>query len=140
MRAAVSIVGAATAALVVGCSIPRSTGPVATRRVEVASIDVGRAVGADKRVSAPTTTFAPGDRIYASVITEGTAAEATLMARWSCEGDVIDETTERLAPVGTAVTEFHVFNPSGWKVGRYRVEIFLDGAPAGSRDFIVPPA
>jgi hypothetical protein len=92
-------------------------------------------VGADKRVSAP-----PGDMIYASVSTEGTAPEATLKARWSYEGTVIDETTERLAPVGTAVTEFHVFNPSGWKVGRYRVEIFLDDAPVGAKDFLVPPA
>jgi hypothetical protein len=36
-----------------------------------------------------------------------------------------------------AATEFHVAKPDGWPAGRYRVEIALNGEPAGARDFEV---
>jgi hypothetical protein len=35
------------------------------------------------------------------------------------------------------VTEFHVFDPSGWRPGRYEVEIFLDGTKVARREFTV---
>ena len=37
----------------------------------VSAIDLGKSVGADKRVTAPSSSFAPSDTIYASVATDG---------------------------------------------------------------------
>jgi hypothetical protein len=106
--------------------------------VRVTQVEVGTAVGADKRVSAAATQFRPTDTIYASVVTEGTAASATLTARWTFEdGQVVEESTQTLSPTGTAVTEFHISKPDGFPAGRYRVEILLNGTSTQSKEFEV---
>jgi hypothetical protein len=50
---------------------------------------------------------------------------------------VVKEQSESIAPTGTAATEFHISKPKPWPVGKYKVEIAVDGAPAGSKDFEV---
>jgi hypothetical protein len=104
----------------------------------VAEIQLGSALRADKRIAEPTAQFAPTDTIFASVASEGVSPKVALSARWTYEdGQVVSETTETIAPSGPAVTEFHISKPSGWPVGKYRVEIVADGRPAGTRDFEV---
>jgi hypothetical protein len=106
----------------------------------VSTIEVGKGIGADKRVAAPVSTFKPKDTIYVSVATEGAAGSKTIAARWTFEdGQVVDEGTESIAPTGPAVTEFHIAKPSGWPAGKYKVEISVDGAPAGNKEFEVKP-
>jgi hypothetical protein len=106
----------------------------------VSTIEVGKGIGADKRVAAPLSTFKPKDTIYVSVATEGAAASKTIAARWTFEdGQVVDEGTESISPTGPAVTEFHIAKPSGWPAGKYKVEISVDGAPAGNKEFEVKP-
>lgn len=106
--------------------------------VEVTDVSLGRAIGADKSVTEATDTFAPTDTIYVSVRTEGAAASATLGARWTFEdGQVVDESSQTIAPTGPAVTEFHISKPDGWPAGRYEVAISLDGQPAETRSFTV---
>jgi hypothetical protein len=106
--------------------------------VAVTQIDLGRSVGPDKRVTAPMSDFAPADTIYASVSTSGSSPSATLTAKWSFEdGQVVDETTHPIAPTGPAVTEFHVSKPGGFPKGKYRVDITLNGTPAGTKEFTV---
>src|SRR5262245_23874558 len=105
---------------------PRSAGPFTQSRLSVEAVELGRAIGRDKRVSEPAVRFRPADTIFAAVVTSGQLPEANVKARWSFEGTVVDETTARIAPSGTTVTEFHVYDPAGWKPGRYRVEVFLD--------------
>jgi hypothetical protein len=112
-----------------------SAAPAAAR---VSAIELGRAIGADKRVTASAASFAPGDTIYASVSTEGTAPALTLTARWTYEdGQLVNETSETIAPNGPATTEFHIAKPDGFPAGRYRVEIRADGTPAGAQEFVV---
>ena len=112
---------------------PAST---ATAGVEITEVTLGKAVGADKAVSEATTTFEPTDTIYVSVRTEGTAPSATLAARWTFEdGQVVDESSQTIAPTGPEVTEFHISKPDGWPVGSYEVAISLDGQPVESQSF-----
>ena len=83
--------------------------------VRVSEVQLGRSIGADKRVAAPLTEFSPNDSVYASVVTDGSAPNATVSARWTYEdGQVVEETTQTITPSGTAVTEFHVSRPGGW--------------------------
>lgn len=106
----------------------------------VTSIDLGKAIGSDNKISEPTTTFGPKDTIYASVSTDGAASTATIKSKWTF-GDagqlVKEEELPPLAPNGPATHEFHISKPSGWPVGKYKVEIFVDGTSAGTKDFEV---
>lgn len=114
---------------------PAST---ATAGVEITEVTLGKAVGADKAVSEATTTFGPTDTIYVSIRTEGTAPSATLAARWTFEdGQVVDESSQTIAPTGPEVTEFHISKPDGWPIGAYEVAISLDGQPVESQSFTV---
>jgi hypothetical protein len=122
-----------------GCSRQESFPPPATQgALKVAAISLGRAIAADKTVSDQTDSFRPADTFYLSVKTEGAAASARLSARWTYEdGQVVSESTQSIAPSGPAVTEFHVSKPDGWPEGSYKVEVALNGAPAGSKEFRV---
>ena len=104
----------------------------------VQGIDVGKSIGADKKVTAPATTFGRRDTIYVSVATEGAAPSKTISAKWTFQdGQVVKEQAESIAPTGPASTEFHISRPKPWPVGKYKVEIAVDGAAAGSKDFEV---
>ena len=72
--------------------------------------------------------------------TEGAASTATLKTRWTfADGQVVDESTQTIAPTGNARTEFHISKPDGWPVGKYKFEVFLNGASAATKDFSVEP-
>ena len=104
----------------------------------VQTIEVGKGIGADKRVTAPTASFGRRDTIYVSVATEGAAPSKSISAKWTFQdGQVVKEQSEAIAPTGPAATEFHISKPKPWPVGKYKVEIAVDGAAAGSKDFEV---
>ena len=106
--------------------------------VSVASVDLGTAVGADQKVTSPTTTFGAKDTIYAAVSTTGTATNSTLGAKWTYQdGQTVNDSSQTIAPTGPAVTTFHISKPDGWPAGNYKVEITLDGKSVSSKDFTV---
>ena len=104
----------------------------------VVGVDVGRTVDAEKRIATPASTFGRRDTIYASVGTVGTASDAKLAAKWTFQtGQVVDSSERTISPTGPAHTEFHIAKRSGWPAGKYRVEIFLNGASTGVKEFEV---
>lgn len=106
--------------------------------VSVTGVQLGKAVGADNKVTSETDDFKPNDTIYASVATDGVAQNATLSARWTYQdGQVVDTTSRAIAPAGAAATEFHISKPSGFPKGKYKVEIMLNGTTTQSKDFKV---
>ena len=132
-----ALAGAAVACKKAPPPPPPPAAPVAVP-LSVTGVALGKAVGADKSVATPVTTFGPKDTIYASVATNGAAASASLAAVWTFQtGQVVLADTQAIAPQGPAHTEFHISKPSGWPVGKYKVTISLDGAPAGAQDFEV---
>jgi predicted small lipoprotein YifL len=106
---------------------------------KVASVDLGKSIGDDKKIKEAATTFGPKDTIYAVVSTEGVAAKVALKARWTYgdKGTLVNEESREIAPTGPAATEFHIAKPSGWPVGKYKVEVSADGAIAATKDFEV---
>ena len=118
---------------------PEPSGPPVAA---VTAVDLGSAVDSDGRVVAGTSTFAPTDTITASVTTDTGApqktASGTLGARWTFEdGQVVNEESKTFQFDGRGVTNFQIRKPDGWPVGRYRVEIMLDGDVVQTRDFEV---
>lgn len=117
---------------------PPPAAPPAAAPFRVTSVEVGNAIGPDKRVTTPTATLSSGDTIYASVASDGAAQGVALTARWTYEdGQVVDETTQTIAPTGPSASEFHIVKPDGWPAGRYQVEILADGRSVGTKAFEV---
>jgi hypothetical protein len=113
-----------------------ATTPAAST-VAVADIDLGKAVS-NAKVTNKADSFKPADTVYTSVHTTGSASAATLMARWTFEdGQVVQESSQSIAPNGDAYTEFHISKPSGLPKGKYKVEVFLDSKSVGTKDFEV---
>ena len=109
----------------------------ATPTVAVAEIDLGRAVS-NSRVTDKTDDFKTTDTIYTSVRTTGTSSNSHVMARWTFEdGQVVQESSQAIAPTGEAYTEFHISKPGGLPKGKYKVEVFLDSKSAGTKEFEV---
>ena len=118
---------------------PGATGTAGTDvGVRVSRIDMGRSLNADKTINDNTDSFKPNDAIYASIVTEGSAATATLKARWTYQdGQVVNESTQTITPSGNARTEFHISKPDGWPTGKYKLEAFLNGSSSATKDFEV---
>ena len=132
---------------VAGCKKPapppppqETAAPAAPAPLAVASIDLGKAIGPDKRVTTPLTTFGTRDTIYASVSTTGAGTSAPISAKWTFVGVkeiAVNEGSESVSPTGPAVTEFHIAKATAWPVGKYKVEILLNGTSAGVKEFEV---
>jgi hypothetical protein len=116
---------------------PAAQAPAAPAPFAVTSVDLGKQIGADKKVTESLALFGPGDTIYASVSSTGAAPSVVLKARWTYEedGQLVNESSETIAPTGPAVTEFHIGKPSGWPPGKYKVVISSNGTPVQSKEF-----
>jgi hypothetical protein len=118
-----------------------SSGVVATdstsTALNVTDVTLGRSVGADKKVTDATDTFAPKDEIYASVHTTG-AKNGKITARWTFQdGQVVDERSETITGKGDDYTEFHIAKPSGWPAGKYTLHVLVNDRETQTKDFTV---
>lgn len=117
---------------------PPAPEPAPPPPVALGGVELGRAIGADKKIVAATTVFGVRDTIYASAATTGVAASATLTAIWTFQtGQRVDSTSQPIAPTGPANTEFHITKKTAWPVGKYKVAISLDGGPPIETEFEV---
>jgi hypothetical protein len=111
-----------------------STAPA---EVKLSSLEIGRSVGGDKRITSPTDKFSARDTIYASVATSGSSPNSTITARWTYQdGQVVKEDSRAIAANGSEATEFHISKPSGWPKGKYKVTVTV-GSSTKSEDFEV---
>jgi len=117
---------------------PGTIAPPAVTAVQVADVDLGRNIGADKHISDKTDNFKPNDTIYASIHTTGTAQNVNVTTRWLYEdGQLINERTESISPTGDAYTEFHVTKATGWPEGKYTLHVLVNGQEVQTKDFKV---
>jgi len=113
--------------------------PAADNSFQVASITLGDAVTPDHKVRKEVDTFAPNQKtIYVSVDTSGSTTGATLNAKWSYlegNGELVNSVSQSIAADGPTTTTFRVQNPDLWPVGKYKVDILLDGKQVASKTF-----
>ncbi|HUQ19295.1 MAG TPA: hypothetical protein VM099_06745 [Gemmatimonadaceae bacterium] len=111
--------------------------PPAAAGLHVTGVETGKGVNADRTIKDDNHDFGVRDTIYASVSTEGSGS-GKLAAKWSYQdGKVVNEESQDISPTGDAHHEFHITKPSAWPKGNYKVDITLDGAAVGSKDFTV---
>lgn len=106
--------------------------------ISVVSVDLGKAVDDQHRITRPATTFTPDDAVYVSVNTAGRASGVKLAAHWTyLEGNAISDQTATVDADGPASTAFRLARPQGLPRGSYEVQISVDGETAASRAFSV---
>lgn len=111
--------------------------PPAAPALRVSAVETGKAIDADKSIADDMHDFAVRDTIYAAVKTEGTGT-GTLAAKWTFQdGQVVEESSQNIAPTGDAWHEFHIMKATAWPKGNYKVEVTLDGVAVGSKDVTV---
>jgi hypothetical protein len=104
--------------------------------LRVDSLQLGRSLNADSTVAVHSTTFAPTDTVYVSVITGGVGS-GTLGVRWMFGGQVLGEPKKQVSSKDGANIEFHLESAAGFPVGDYSAEVFFDGQSVGKRPFRV---
>ena len=108
--------------------------------VSVSSATTGTAVGADKKVTAPSAAFAKKDTIYVSIDTAGSGT-ATLKAKWTFTSGgksvPVKEDSQTIQATGPSTTEFHISKPDGWPAGDYQVEVLLNDQVVQTKKFSV---
>ena len=125
------------AAVVVDTAAIVPTPVPAPAALRVSGVETGKGLNADKTVMNDAHDFGVRDTVYVSVKTEG-AGSGKLAAKFTFkDGQVIEESSQDIAPTGDSYSEFHIMKATPWPKGDYKVEITLDGVPAGSKDFTV---
>lgn len=108
----------------------------------VTQLQLGSTVAADGRVSVESATFAPTDKITASVFTNTSDPMASvsgkLVAKWAYQdGQVVNTQEQGFNFTGAGFTNFQVSKPDGWPPGTYTLTVALDGNVVQTRQFVV---
>ncbi|MBU8977228.1 MULTISPECIES: hypothetical protein [unclassified Lysobacter] len=150
LLASVALVGCKKKEEPVAVSTPPATtepaapapAPAPAATVSVTTVDLGPAVGPDKKITTPSATFKPKDTINASVGTAtsdpATAVAAKLGAKWTFQdGQTVKEDSADINFAGGGNTVFSINSPKGFPTGKYKLEVLLDGVVVQTRDFEV---
>ncbi|MGY0505643.1 hypothetical protein [Luteimonas sp. e5] len=103
----------------------------------ILSVDLGNALGAGNRVTAPATAFATGDTIYASINTSGMPSGNKIGVKWTYQDGAVVHSESRDMQGADTIYEFHIQNPNPWPAGKYKLEVDIDGAQVETREFEV---
>ena len=104
--------------------------------LHVKTLQLGKSLNPDNSVGTHTTRFKPDDTVYVSLVSEE-PGEGTVTVRWTFGGQLVSEASKPVSYMRPAATEFHLQNSGGFPAGDYRVDILVNGQPAGSREFRV---
>lgn len=110
--------------------------------VSVVSVDLGTETGADMKVVSPKTTFAPKDKVIASVVTStsdpAVAMTGKLTAKWTYQdGQVVSEEPKVINFTGQGVSAFEISMPDGLPTGTYTLEVLMNDKVEQTRTFTV---
>ena len=101
-------------------------------------VTTAKAVNADDSPGETSATFSKGDTVYVSMWTANAPVGTEIKARWiGPDGTQFNEDRIVTDKAGDGYTSFYARNRNGWDAGNYRVEILLNGQPAGTAAFMV---
>lgn len=119
--------------------------PAPAPTASVATVDLGTAAGPDKKLTTTVTGFKPKDKFIVSVGTTTSDPAATVAGKLTAkltfangaEIMPVDEKNQDFNFTGPDTTNFEFTKGSDWPVGKYKVEILLDGNSVQSKEFEV---
>ncbi|KAF1715639.1 hypothetical protein CSC74_13850 [Pseudoxanthomonas yeongjuensis] len=100
--------------------------------ITATSVTIGNTAAADKSVAA-VSTFGVKDKIIVSVKTDAaTAANAAIDAKLTYQdGQVAGQQTANVMAEDAGTTNVTFSNANAWPVGKYKVDVTVNGQPAG---------
>ena len=100
--------------------------------VSTTSVSVGNTAAADKSVAAMST-FGTKDKIIVSVKTDAaTSANAAIDAKLTYQdGQVAGQQTATVVAEDAGTTNVTFSNANAWPAGKYKVDVTVNGQPAG---------
>ena len=109
--------------------IPIETAPAP---VAATGVTVGNMAAADRSVAA-LSTFGTADKIIVSVRTDAaTAANAAIAAKLTYQdGQTAGEQTANVVATDAGTTNIEFTKATPWPVGKYKVDVTVNGQPAG---------
>src|SRR5690606_6942957 len=114
------------------------TTPGADTALDVSSVTLGTAAGADLSITNPTSSFGTGDPIVVSVATNGAASNAEVTVRLKYQdGQQAGEESESNTTTGAETTNFTFENTDPWPTGSYTAEVWINGTQAETSTFTV---
>ena len=126
--------GVLVLAVVLGAAVAAACGP--SEPLRLTTLQLGRSLNPDNSVGTHTTRFKPDETVYVSILSDD-PGYGTITVQWRLNGQVVSEATRDVSYTRAAATEFHLQNSGGFPPGRYRVDVLINGQPAGSREFRV---
>lgn len=127
-----------TVAMPPPADVPVAAVSPAPMGARVERITVTRAVNTDDSPGEVVTTFGKSDTVYVSMWTASAPVGTEITARWfGPDGQQVTEDKIVTDRPGDGYTSFHAANVNGWTPGTYRVDILVNGAPAGSTTFTI---
>lgn len=106
--------------------------------LRASTLQLGRSLNPDNSVATHMTRFKPDDTVYLSILSDQ-PGYGTITVRWLLHGQLVSEAMREVSYTRAAATEFHLQNSGGFPAGSYRVDVLINGEPAGSREFRVEP-
>ena len=102
----------------------------------VGTIQLGRSLNADSSVASQTSTFAPQETVYVAVLNPE-RGEGTIGVKWYFGSQLLSEREKPVSFKGAGATEFNLKSATGFPLGDYSVDVFLNGQSVGRRNFNV---
>lgn len=126
-----------TSATTASDTMPPAMQP-STAPIRVVNIETGKSLGADKHIANATSDFGVRDTMHVAVVTEGATTGANIRAKFTYGDKLVKEMNQTItATGGTNVTNFEIDKATAWPTGSYKVEVFLEGVSAGTKDLTV---
>lgn len=115
----------------------RETATVDTQITDVTLSNEGNTE--ENTLGMPTSQFSATDSVYAKIMTNGTAGEYTIYAKWiGADGQVLSEYGIRITEAGPTQTVISLSKPDGWPSGQNRIELAVNGELERTATFEVP--
>jgi hypothetical protein len=121
-----------------GSEPPAAMATAVPAGARIERITVAKAVNADDSPGEAATAFGRADTVYVSMWTASAPVGTEIAARWfGPNGEQLTEDKVVTDKAGDGYTSFHAANVKGWAPGTYRVDILVNGSPAGSTTFTI---
>jgi hypothetical protein len=105
--------------------------------LRVSNVMIGKRIGAGNHITEPTFQFAPQETVYVSVGTSGSKGADHLTAAWRFQtGEILQQSSEPIPKAGENAA-FRMSKPKGFKVGTYKVVVFLGDDSVDAKVFVV---
>ena len=100
------------------------------------AVELGSAVDAEGRITAPTRRFDRQSTVFVSIATEG-GGPATLHVRWMANGQLLSEQSQKIDPDGPTHTVFQLSPANGWPTGKVGAIFWMNDEEKHAAEFEV---